>query len=47
MYWYVSNISSDIYIVNSEYLSSDVRIRGYFSKPKGGPRAEKFGETLI
>jgi len=21
-----------------------VRARGYFSKPKGGPRAEKFGE---
>ena len=29
------------------YVRKDVRIRGYFSKPKGDPRAKEFGGTLI
>jgi len=28
-------------------MSNDVRIRGYLSKPKGGPRGKQFGETVM
>ena len=34
VYWYLSKVSSEIQISNFGYLSSDMRICGYFSKPK-------------
>jgi hypothetical protein len=42
---YLSNISSEISVINFGYtspghVSKDVKIRGYFTKPKRGSRAK-------
>ena len=49
-YWWLSAVSCEIHVFNSVHLSSGhvskaVRISGYFSKPKGGPRAKSFGTS--
>jgi hypothetical protein len=55
MYQQLSEISSDIqmskfgHLPSAHYIhvSKDVSIRGYFSKPKGGPRAESLGNAAV
>ena len=52
MYLYLSKIGSAIHSFNfghissghSVYRSKEVRIRGYFSKSKGGPHPKTFGQ---
>jgi hypothetical protein len=52
---YVSKITSEIQILNFEYLTSgnyvyvskDVRIRGYFSEPKGVREEESVGNIAV
>jgi uncharacterized protein YlbG (UPF0298 family) len=52
MYLYLSKISFEIYIFNfghvssrqTIYVSKDVRIHGYLSKPKQARKQKKFGK---